>query len=409
MNLVDLESADVIAKTTAINPQTVYGLDIMSRISYAMQNPEGLKDLQNCLIKELNSMLAILLKKSSLPLKEFIVSANTCMCHILLGRDISSLGKYPFKTNFSASQILSAYELGLNLDKNCKLITLPHISAFIGSDIVSGIYAASLYEKSKENILFIDIGTNGEMILKKGSKLIATSCAVGPALEGMNISCGMRAEDTAIDDFLIENNCMQYTTLGNKEAQGICGSGVLALLRELLKNNILNKNGSISKDKELDFISFKDKKVKISISKACHILKDTCYKQNNLQKKENHLYFSARDIRQVQLAKAAITSAIFCLVKKAELNLVDINKVYIAGQFGKYISEDSFISLSILPKEFKNKIEYLGNTSLSGALLCLLDKAALPTMREFVNEVEYFELSKFENYERIFAKSLSFD
>ena len=424
MSLVDLKTSTVLAKATDTNPQVNYGFDIMSRISYTMQYPNGLKDLQTSLVKTLNLMLDELLKESKQErsyIKEFIVSSNTCMCHSLLARDISTLGKYPFIPNFTDTQELNASDIGINLALDCKLITLPHISAFVGSDIVSGIYVSELYKQNDtlNNILFIDIGTNGEMVLKTNNKLIASSCAVGPALEGMNISCGMRAENGSIDDFLITNDCIQYTTINNDKSTGICGSGVLALMRELLKNDIINKRGAIYKTSTAPFVLTRDGKNYISLSRAKHIIKDSCpknisntaeniYDISSSEKdlEENKLYFSSKDIRQVQLSKAAILSGILCLVKKAELSLDKIDKVYIAGQFGKYISLDSLFGVGLVPKEFEGKIEYLGNTSLSGAYLALLDSKALATMKKFSKNVEFFELSKFEDYDKIFTKCL---
>lgn len=424
MSLVDLKTSTVLAKATDTNPQVNYGFDIMSRISYTMQYPNGLKDLQTSLVKTLNLMLDELLKESKQErsyIKEFIVSSNTCMCHSLLARDISGLGKYPFIPKFTDTQELNACDIGLNLPLDCKLITLPHISAFVGSDIVSGIYVSELYKQNDtlNNILFIDIGTNGEMVLKTNNKLIASSCAVGPALEGMNISCGMRAENGSIDDFLIANDCIQYTTINNDKSTGICGSGVLALMRELLKNDIINKRGAISKTSTVPFVLTRDDKNYISLSRAKHIIKNSCPKNisntaeniddissSKRDLEENKLYFSSKDIRQVQLSKAAILSGILCLVKKAELSLDKIDKVYIAGQFGKYISLDSLFGVGLVPKEFEGKIEYLGNTSLSGAYLALLDSKALATMKEFSKNVEFFELSKFEDYDKIFTKCL---
>lgn len=419
MNLVDLSNTLIIASTTATNPQMKYGFDIMSRIAYTMQNKDGLNTLHTCLVESLNYMIKDLIKKSGINsklIKEFISSSNTCMCHILLNKEIKGLGKSPYTPIFTESIKIKAVSIGLDLDETCILTTLPHISAFIGSDIVSGIYTSKLYkENSKANILFIDIGTNGEMLLKSDDKLIASSCAVGPALEGMNISCGCLAVSGAIDKFFIKDGEIQYTTIEDEKAIGICGSGVLSILNELLKNKLITNRGNIIKKEALakennlynDFISYdKNNKSYIDLNKAKHIYK------NNLQEIENktdiNLYFSGNDIRQVQLSKAAILSGILCLLKKANIAKDKIDTLYIAGQFGKYISKDILLNLSIIPKEFKN-IEYLGNTSLTGAYLYLLDNEALNIMNTLSKNINFFELSKFENYERIFAKALNFD
>ena len=400
MQLVSLKDACVTAKATATNPQVSYGFDVMSRIAYTMENQNGLEDLQKSMINTLNILIDRLIEETGIPrddIAEFAVSANTTMSHILLGESIESLGKYPFAPVFTKSKTVSAFELGLNLSKTCKLVTLPHISAFVGSDIVSGAYAADICaDGSKGNILFIDIGTNGEMILKSGSKLTATSCAVGPALEGMNISCGMRADIGAIDNFSIDEDGIRYTTIGNEKAVGICGSGVLAMLRELLKNEVISKRGAIIKKEKLEPDDYRLKFISVDEEEKAFI---------NIG---DGLYFSAKDIRQVQLAKGAILSGIICLTQKAGLRLCDIDRVYIAGQFGKYISQDSLFGVGLLPMEFLGKVEYLGNTSLSGAYLLLLDDRAIASMDEISRNVEFFELSRFEGYERIFTKALMF-
>ena len=393
MELIDLSNAAIIAKASDINSQIAFGFDVMSRIAYTMENVDGLFKLQKSIVHTLNMLIDKLQAdtgKVGEDIAEITVAANTVMCHILLGESVEGLGKYPFSPVFTKSRSVAASDIGIKSD--AKVTTLPHISGFVGSDIVAGVYASGLYKDDK-NLLFIDIGTNGEIVLKSGNKLLATSCATGPALEGMNISCGMRAGEGAIDNFCIDENKLIYTTVGNKEAVGICGSGVLAMVRELLKNNIINVMGAIDIEKQkkaYDFIAFdKSGKPFIKIS--------------------DDIYFTSKDIRQVQLAKGAILSGILALVSKAKLELNDISKVYIAGQFGKYISVDSFFGVGLLPIEFFDKVEYLGNTALAGAYMALLDKYAIEDMSLLSNKTEFFELSRLDNYDRIFAKALRFN
>ena len=391
MELIDLSNAAIIAKASEINSQIAFGFDVMSRIAYTMENVDGLFKLQKSIVNTLNMLIDKLQADTGKEdIAEITVAANTVMCHILLGESVEGLGKYPFSPVFTKSRTVAGFDIGIKSD--AKVTTLPHISGFVGSDIVAGVYASGLC-KGDKNVLFIDIGTNGEMILKSGDKLLATSCATGPALEGMNISCGMRAGEGAIDNFCIEKNSLSYTTVGNRAAVGICGSGVLAMVRELLKNSIINVRGAIDIEKlnkAYDFIDFdKSGKPFIKIS--------------------DDIYFTSKDIRQVQLAKGAILSGILALVSKAKLELKDISKVYIAGQFGKYISVDSFFGVGLLPIEFFDKVEYLGNTALAGAYMALLDKCAIEDMSLLSNKTEFFELSRLDNYDRIFAKALRFN
>ena len=394
MGLIDLKNAKIISKVADVNSQVKFGFDVMSRIAFTLENTEGLSTLQKSIVDTLNTLINKLLDESKIKREDIVelaVSANTTMCHILLGESVESLGKFPFLPGFIEAKRVCAKDIGIDLDAT--LITLPHISGFLGSDIVSRVYASGICDDKEKNILFIDIGTNGEMLLKTDNNLLATSCAIGPALEGMNISCGIRAGIGAIDDFHIDEAGISYTTIGNTEPIGICGSGVLSMVRELLKSGFINKMGAIDKkclDSNHSFIKADDSgKPFIKIN--------------------DNLYFTAKDIRQVQLAKGAILSGIRALIQKAGIETGDITRVCIAGQFGKYISMDSFFGVGLLPKEFEGKVEYLGNTSLTGAYMALLDKNAIDYMTEISVETEFFELSKLEEYEKIFAKALRFD
>lgn len=394
MELIDLKNAKIISKVADVNSQVKFGFDVMSRIAFTLENKEGLSTLQKSIVDTLNTLINKLLDESKIKsedIAELVVSANTTMCHILLGESVESLGKFPFLPRFTEVKRVCAKDIGIDIDAT--LITLPHISGFLGSDIVSGVYASGICDDKDKNILFIDIGTNGEMLLKTDNNLLATSCAIGPALEGMNISCGIRAGIGAIDDFHIDEAGISYTIIGNTEPIGICGSGVLSMVRELLKAGFINKMGAIDK-KCLD-------------SNHSFIKADNSGKP--FIKINDNLYFTAKDIRQVQLAKGAILSGIRTLIKKAGIETCDITRVCIAGQFGKYISMESFFGVGLLSKEFEGKVEYLGNTSLTGAYMALLDKNAIEYMTEISVETEYFELSKLEEYEKIFAKALRFD
>ena len=298
MELIDLKNAKIISKVADVNSQVKFGFDVMSRIAFTLENKEGLSTLQKSIVDTLNTLINKLLDESKIKkedIAELAVSANTTMCHILLGESVESLGKFPFLPEFTEAKRVCAKDIGIDI--YATLITLPHISGFLGSDIVSGVYASGICDDKDKNILFIDIGTNGEMLLKTDNNILATSCAIGPALEGMNISCGIRAGIGAIDDFHIDEADISYTTIGNTEPIGICGSGVLSMVRELLKAGFINKMGAIDKkclDSNHSFIKADDSgKPFIKIN--------------------DNLYFTAKDIRQVQLAKGAILSGIRAL------------------------------------------------------------------------------------------------
>ena len=234
--LVDLSNGNIIDKISDINPQSKYGLDVMTRISFEYENIDGIDILQKEIVNKINDLVDELSFRNNIYLdkiSDIVVGANTTMIHMLVGKDAKSLGKYPYKAEFLEALNLKSSNIGLKFDSN--LYTLPNVSAFVGSDIIAGVYLTDL--KNKEKTLFIDIGTNGEIVLKTKDKLYACSTAAGPALEGMNITCGMRAESGAIEDVEIKNGEIILKTIGEKRARGICGSGLLSAITEIIKSN----------------------------------------------------------------------------------------------------------------------------------------------------------------------------
>lgn len=385
MEIVDLSTGEIVAEETSLNPQKSYGLDVLSRISYEMEKGDNAKEqLHNSLVSRLNEMIESVIERKNInsdEIIEFVASSNSTMAHTLVGESIKSMGHFPFTPIFTSSRTFFAKDIGIKLE-NAKVITLPHVSAFIGSDIVSGVY--SVINQSKKSFLFIDIGTNGELVLYNNGRFVCCSCAAGPAFEGMNISCGVRAKNGAIDDIrIVDDLKITYTTINADSPVGICGSGVLAVVRELLKNNIINKRGSMKNLSDTD-----EKRIDIS--------------------KDFDIYFTQGDVRQVQLAKAAILSGIKAMCDICEINYGDIDEVIIAGQFGRHLSIESLLGVGILPSEFEEKISYVGNTSKTGAYIGLMKKNSIDMMEKLSLDMEYFELGTIDNYHRLFAKCSMF-
>ena len=316
------------------------------------------------------------------------------MLHMLLGVSAKKIGRAPYEPEFLEEQEIDAKQIGLAFP-NAKLICLPSISAYVGGDITSGLYAAGI-ESEQGNLLFIDIGTNGEMALKSNGRYLACSCAAGPALEGMNISNGMRASRGAIEDLAVEGKKLCCTVIGTNKASGICGSGILAAVRAFLKTGMLLPGGNILKTESLEEGDWRKtylrkEKGKRSIWTGC-----------------GDIAVTQSDIRQVQLAKGALLSGIQTLFERSSLRYEECDKVIVAGQFGKHLPEESLIETGILPEAFRGKISYAGNTSLEGAKAALLSDEAREAMRTIAETVEYFELGATEGYEALFIKSLRF-
>ena len=399
--LVDLTSGEEIASESEINPQTEYGLDVLSRIAFVQMNPKGLELLNKGIINCINSLILELCKKNSIEassIYEITIAANTTMMHLLLGINTNSIGKAPYTQVFKKAQNITAISLGINISPFGKIYCVPGVSSFIGGDITAGILVSKLQETDK-NVLFIDIGTNGEIVLSKAGQLSSCSCAAGPALEGMNISCGMRAAEGAIEGIKIHKDKISLKVIGDKTPIGICGSGILECISEISRVGLIEKTGRIKKREAVlennpgleHLIMDENGKRKIHIA---------------LGAKEIHI--TQKDIRQVQLAKGAISSGFYALLNLMQINMVDLREVIIAGQFGKHLNVDSLIGVGIIPEVLRDKITYIGNSSKSGAVMCLLSQQARRDIEKIAKDVNYFELSTMEGYEKLFTKCLSF-
>lgn len=400
MALVDLSDGKELAQASAVNAQKQYGLDVLTRITYEYEHPEeGIENLQRAIVASLNEMTGTMCQKAGIKkeqLVEIVVAANCTMMHMLLGVDARSIGKSPYKPVFTEATSVLAKDIGFEAGEHTMLYCLPQVSSYIGADIVAGAYVCNLQSR-KDNVLFVDIGTNGEIVLSKAGKLFCCSCAAGPALEGMNISSGMRAGEGAVEDVSISEDGIQLKVIGNTAPEGLCGSGILAAIRELLRIKVIKKTGVFIKKDTLPVSDFRCSHLRVNGKKREFVFQD-----------HPEIFVTQNDVRQVQLAKGAILSGFQALLKKAELTIEELDEVLIAGQFGAHLPADSLIGTGILPKEVKEKLTYVGNSSKTGAYMALLSNSARSAMEQLSFNMEYMELAETENYERIFAESMLF-
>jgi len=391
-SLINLLTFEEVDSSSFINPQKEFGLDVLSRIHYASDNEDGISNLQQSIVKKINCNIKNLCSKNNIyvsSIYEVVIGANSTMVHCLLGIPTDTLGKSPYISVLTENIYVAANSIGININPKGKIYCIPAVSTYIGGDIVAGILASRLYLE-KGNTLFIDIGTNGEIVLNNKENLVSCSCAAGPALEGMNISCGMRADKGAIDSLKISDNKVSVNTIGNIPPIGLCGSGILETISELLRNDILGSNGRL--------------KTTSSLVHENHGKRSVLLYEN-----ENSIYVSQKDIRQVQLAKGAILSGFITLLKYKNITMDNLDKVVIAGQFGKHLSPESLTGVGIIPKTLKDKIKYIGNSSSVGAFMCLLSMEERKKAEDISKNVDYIELSNIENYEKIFIKALLFN
>lgn len=400
-SLVDLSTGKELGVESMLNPQKQYGSDVLTRITYALDNPEqGLSSLQKTIVEAINNMTEKLCTSCGINCTEIyniVVAGNSTMHHILLGVDPSSLGIAPYVPIFTKSWDIAAAEIGLKGSAAARLYCLPAVSAYIGADIVAGVYASELYKK-QGNVLFIDIGTNGEIVLSHRGKLMSCSCAAGPALEGMNISCGMRAAKGAVENIRIRHEGVELDVIGGGPPRGLCGSGIMAAICECLRTGLICKDGALQKANV-----FTEEDFRFSMMQQ-----DGKKRSVKLADPPNGITITQKDIRQVQLAKGAILSGFYTLLNQAGLSMNQLDKVLIAGQFGAHLSTKSLIGCGILPSGIENKLEYIGNTSKTGAYAALLSLPARQEMEYLASQINYVELSATPGYEKLFVKCLEF-
>ncbi len=401
-SLIDINSGYEVSCESEINPQKEYGLDVLSRINLAKTKENGLEILHKSIINCINKLIKNLCEKNNINkenIYEVAVAANTTMMHILLGVSPNSIGKSPYSPVFVSSKNISSSSLGIDISAFGRVYLLPGVSSYIGADIVAGVCVCDLH-KADKNILFIDIGTNGEIVLSKKGELTSCSCAAGPALEGMNISCGMRAGEGAIENIKIEDT-IQTKVIEDKDPIGICGSGIVDAISELARLKLIGKTGRINKKNSVE----SDENLK-HLSEC--IVDEDKKRKFVLIKEPKEISITQEDIRQVQLAKGAILSGFYALVNEMNIEINDLDEVIIAGQFGKHLSIESLVGVGIIPKELKEKVRYIGNSSKTGAVMTLLSKDIRNSMENIAKDINYFELSTKEGYERLFTDCLKF-
>lgn len=385
--LLDLETDSIVDRKSILNPQAKFGNDVLSRISFCMQE-DGLQKLKESINSAVGQIVSGFSKKvQAKNISDIVISANTTMLHLFEGEDPSSIARFPYTPVFLEKREAPASNYGIEASKGAKLTLLPSSSSYIGADIISGLVATG-FEDSRKNSVFVDIGTNGEIVINRESKLVATSTAAGPALEGMNISCGCRARKGAIDSFEINaEKEFSFTTIGSEKANGICGSGLIDIMAELVDKGIVMKSGKFNKKMDPEFLKrFKDKKFYIG----------------------EDIYISQKDIRQVQLAKGAIATGIRMAMDRLSMDACQVEEVVIAGSFGYHLNFENVKRIGLIPSDIAKKASFVGNSSLEGARMVLLNPEKQGEFDRLKDKIEVLELSTSEDFQDYFIRELGF-
>lgn len=402
--LVDLGTGMTLAASSAINPQTSFGADVISRISYIGDDLYKLSELQKAVTKQINSLIKEVFSKTGRKpsAKDSIaVAGNTTMEHIFAGISPESIGKSPFKPQFYDSIELEASKLGIEVEKGVKVKLMPNIHGFVGGDIVSGIIYSGMHDTDELSLL-VDIGTNNEMVLGNRQFMLCCSAAAGPALEGAKIKMGMRAAPGAIDSVKINGSGIKITTINDMSPVGICGSGLVDAISELLKAGVITESGKFADKEELEeHLSnrFKGNKGK----DLSFILAAEGEYGNNPE-----VGITQKDIREIQLAKGAIAAGAQILLDVAGKKLDDIKNVYLAGAFGNYIDIENAVRISILPDIARERIHPVGNSAGAGVCLILKKPSLWDTAAHIIKRAEHIELASHKDFQEIFIGNMSF-
>ena len=375
------ESGKELASASMLNPQSPFGADVISRIQLALNGDADA--MTACIRVGLAKLTQEACRKAGVePSQIGVVSVvgNPCMQQLFLGMSVKNLATVPFAPSITASNITSAKDI-VPIWENAVLLTPPDIAGYVGADTMGCILSTRMYA-SDEITLMVDIGTNGEMALGNKARMTACSTAAGPALEGAKIKFGMRGAPGAIDHVWVEDGALRCSVIGDGEAKGICGSGLIDAVASLLELGLLNARGRLQTPDELD-------------GERIARLTDT-------------VYITQNDIREVQMAKGAIAAGISLMAQALGIEISQIDKVLLAGAFGSFLKPESACRISLLPPELLDKITAVGNAAGSGAKMMACSKEEFSRTDALISHIEFIELASLPDFQREFAKNMRF-
>lgn len=379
VELVDLQQGTVVGSAAGLNAQVKYGADVVSRITAAFADPAKLEELRAAVVAGLNDLIGGLLEANGVArdaVYEAVVAGNTAMSHLFLGMSVATLAVSPYAALASILPSFPAEETGLAIHPRGRVYLAPAIQSFVGGDIAAGLAAIDL-EHQEGNFLFIDLGTNGEIVVKKSRRFTTTSTAAGPAFEGMTISCGMLALPGAVFKARYGKDGLSLETIAGQPAKGVCGTGLIDLIAGALGRGLLGVQGHI-----------------LAPSKTIPIAPG--------------LVLTQKDVREVQLAAAAVKTGIRMLLEENALTTADLNGIYVAGAFGNYLNISNAIKLGLLPRFDRGRIRFIGNSSLAGARALLLSQPERARCERLVRKIRHVSLAQGPGFQDRFVEALEF-
>ena len=405
--LCNLQNGHLIATQSMMNPQVVYGEDVMSRITYTMAHSDGLEKLHRSIINGLNQLIKNIAEGCSLfpgDILDLTVVGNTAMHHLFLKLDPQYLGVSPFTPAIHQSITIKARDLGLKVHPSANVYLLPIEAGFVGADNV-GVLIAEEPDQRDEMAHIIDVGTNGELVLGNRNRLLSSSCATGPAFEGAHIKFGMRATTGAIERVRINPEALEvdFKVIGETQwksesksvrARGICGSGIIDAVAELYQNGMIEKSGRLTGERSTPRLKTSDEGLEFVIAWK----EETSIGRN--------ITITQQDIRNIQLGKAALYAGARLMMKRCGIQKID--RVILSGSFGSHIDTEKAMRIGMFPECDLNSVIAVGNAAGEGAMIALLNKEKRRKAEEIARKVEYLELTLEEGFQEEFIEAIPF-
>jgi uncharacterized 2Fe-2S/4Fe-4S cluster protein (DUF4445 family) len=402
--LAELSTGRVLGVESCLNGQVNYGADVISRIGYATTESGGLDRLREAAVGSINGALDTLLRSTGIAreqLYEVVVAGNSCMNHLLLGIDPRSLAAAPYQPVLTSPVTVRAGELGLHINPEGLLHTMPNIAGFVGSDTIAVILATGMH-RSEEVRLALDLGTNGEIVLGNRERLLACSTAAGPAFEGARISSGMRATEGAIERVWIDGGDVKLQVIGDRPPVGLCGSGLLDAVAQMRRSGVLSGTGRM--------IPPESGAPELAASLSKRLVRENGTAGFALARRGRHsVVLTQPDVRELQLAKGAVRAGISILLDEYGIDHQDIAEVLLAGAFGSYINPASALSIGLVPPVALQKITAVGNAAGQGAALALLSTQLREEAVSISRSVQYVELAARPDFMERFMEAMSLE
>jgi uncharacterized 2Fe-2S/4Fe-4S cluster protein (DUF4445 family) len=401
---LDLETGRTLHVNSRENPQGKYGADVVSRIKYVRENEDGLERLQGEIIRAINELVRDFAESRNIESEDVYRATfvgNTIMLHLLSGVDPTHLDQAPYIPAFTDSQWFDAEELGIKINPRGKLVFLPSLAGYVGADVIGGILQTGMHKSDELNLL-VDIGTNGEMALGNRDKMYAASTAAGPAFEGANIEQGMTARAGAISHVSIDDDGqLEIEVINDKRPIGLCGSGIVDTVGELINAGLIGEKGGIVSEKSVlprpTINPLGNRLIDMDGEKAFWLHVDN-----------NPVFVTQQDVREVQLAKGAIKAGIEILLEEFGASAEEIDRVYLAGAFGNYLRKENIMRIGVLPNIDLDKIVSVGNAAGQGGKQALVNREKMEEANMISRDVEYIELSFRSDFTEKFMSAMSF-